>query len=111
MQSRKHHLTYSLKGSILVPPVLLGDVPFPVVNVRKSDVSLPNRGYQNRPVNLQEVFAPQKDLLLESQPESSNFFFIRFALLGAIFRFFLRMLKLFRRYSPNSVLASESSNP
>ncbi|GBN21732.1 hypothetical protein AVEN_171316-1 [Araneus ventricosus] len=39
-------------GSILVPPVGLGDVTFPVVNVRKSDVPHPNRRYQNRPLHL-----------------------------------------------------------
>ncbi|GBN22894.1 hypothetical protein AVEN_129122-1 [Araneus ventricosus] len=32
--------------------------------------------YRTYSFNLQEVFAPQKDLLLETQPESSNFFLI-----------------------------------
>ncbi|GBN41877.1 hypothetical protein AVEN_224613-1 [Araneus ventricosus] len=39
-----------IKGSILVPPVGLGDVTFPVVNVRKK-LRLPTQpGYQNGPV-------------------------------------------------------------
>ncbi|GBO00662.1 hypothetical protein AVEN_225456-1 [Araneus ventricosus] len=44
---------YMIYGSVLVPPVGLGDVTFlPHVNNGKSDVFQPNRGYQNRPLNV-----------------------------------------------------------
>ncbi|GBN78464.1 hypothetical protein AVEN_7266-1 [Araneus ventricosus] len=44
-------LSQLFKGSILVPPVG-GHVIFPVQHCGKSDVSQPNRGYENRPAGL-----------------------------------------------------------
>ncbi|GBM18082.1 hypothetical protein AVEN_75510-1 [Araneus ventricosus] len=55
------------------------------------------------PFNLREVFAPQKDLLLETQPESSNFssykvFLHTICSSKRHLQVFLRMLKLFDIY-------------
>ncbi|GBN34193.1 hypothetical protein AVEN_25460-1 [Araneus ventricosus] len=62
-----------IKGSILVLPVGLGDVTFPVVKVRKkSDVSQPNRGYQNTPVNLSQVEPPLVSLVRRGHVVSSS---------------------------------------
>ncbi|GBN02335.1 hypothetical protein AVEN_260398-1 [Araneus ventricosus] len=57
-------------GSILVPPVGLGDVTFPQVNNGKSDVSQSNEVYQNRPHCVLQ--ADQKRWSMEIQTEHRN---------------------------------------